>query len=60
MQRVCCKPLLMGDRSNLFSTCQRKQNMIKETSTSSESLQNQSEQDGRMTLDLFGDYFEEF
>ena len=40
--------------------CQRKQNMIKETSTSSESLQNHSEQDGRMTLDVFGDYFEEF
>ena len=49
----------MGDRSNVFSTCQRKQNMIKETSTSSESLQNQSEQDERMTSDLFGDYFEE-
>ena len=29
MQWVCSKTVIMGDRRNLFSTCQRKQNMTK-------------------------------
>ena len=47
----------MGERTNLYSTCQRKQIMTEEISTCSKSQQKQSELDGRMTPDLLGGYF---
>ena len=47
----------MGDRTNLFSMCKRKQNMIEEISTCSKSQQKQLELDERITPDLFGGDF---